>query len=74
MENEIIDFYNLYLRSVFFNFVFYNSGCEIYERCGSHRMGCDELAYVAGEHWLWESKAVMILGIIKRVLSRPPFL
>lgn len=22
MENEIIDFYNLYLRSVFFNFVF----------------------------------------------------
>lgn len=41
---------------------------------GPPKMGCDGLAYVSGEHWLWESKSVLILGIIKRVLSRPPFL
>lgn len=49
MENEIIDFYNLYLRSVFFffNIVVVKIGKDV----GPPKMGCDGLAYVSGEHW-----------------------
>lgn len=44
---------------------------KIVKDVGPLKMGCDGLAYVSGEHWLWESKSVLILGIIKRGLEPP---